>query len=82
MAAVRLNDKGRLEALAAGGLKHFKLGNFEISLNEPADVALWIDRKGEWQGVLQSASGLIPEQLLKITKRWIHLRVPVPVEAK
>jgi hypothetical protein len=80
VAAVRLNDRGRLEALAAGGLKHFKSGDFEITLNERTDVALWVDRKGEWQGVLQSEDGLIPEQLMRITKRWTRLRVPVPAE--
>ncbi|MBN1567822.1 MAG: hypothetical protein JXA73_08230 [Acidobacteria bacterium] len=78
VAAVRLNEKGRLEALAAGGLRHFKLGSFEISLKEPADVALWTDRRGEWQGVLQNAGGPIPEPLMKITKRWTRIRVPSP----
>jgi hypothetical protein len=82
VAAIRLNDRGRLEALAAGGLRHFKLGNFEISLKEPADFALWADGEGEWQGVLQNAGGPIPEQLLKITKRWTRIRIPTPAEAK
>jgi hypothetical protein len=82
VAAVRLNDKGRLETLAAGGLKHIKTGDFEISLDEPIDVALWTDGKGEWQGVLHSESGLLPEQFLRITKNWIRLRIPSPAEAK
>lgn len=80
VAAVRVNERGQLDALAAGGLRYFKLGNFEISLNEPADLALWRDRKGEWQGVLQGTAGSIAEQLLRITKRWTRLRVPTPAE--
>jgi hypothetical protein len=82
VAAIRLNAKGRLEALVAGGLKHVKVGDFEVSLNERTDVALWIDRTGEWQGAVQNESGVIPEQLMKISKRWIRLRVPVPAEVK
>jgi hypothetical protein len=82
VAAIRLNDRGRLEALVAGGLKHFKVGDLEISLKDRADVALWIDSKGKWEGVFQSESGVIPEQLLKITKQWTRLRIPVPEEAK
>ena len=64
MAAVRLNGKGRLEALAAGGLKRFRVEDFEILLDTRVDVALWRDGKREWQGVLQSESSLIPETLL------------------
>jgi hypothetical protein len=82
VAAVRVDDKGRLAALAAGGLKHVKVGDFEISLDDRVDVALWIDRKGAWQGVVQSESGAIPEKLLRISKRWTRLRVPVPPDVK
>jgi hypothetical protein len=82
VAAVRLNARGQLEAFAAGGLKHIKAGNFEISLDERADMALWIDAKGEWQGVFQSERGIIPKQLLSITKRWTRLRVPLPEKIK
>ncbi len=55
-------------------------GNLEISLNERADIALWIDQDGKWQGVVQSESGAVPEPLLKITKQWTGLRVPVSAE--
>jgi hypothetical protein len=82
IAAFRLNDKGQLEALVAGGLRHFKAGDFEISLDDRVDIALWIDANGKWQGVLQSESGVISKQLLKITKQWTRLRVPVPEETK
>jgi hypothetical protein len=82
VAAVRLNDKGQLEALAAGGLKHVKSGSFEISLDERVDIALWIDGKGDWQGVLQGTTAAIPKPLWNITKRWTRLRVPPPAETK
>jgi hypothetical protein len=82
VAAVRLNGKGRLEAMATGGLNHFKAGDFEISIDTRADLALWIDSKGQWHGVLQNENGPIPESLLKITGDWIRLRVPSPAESK
>jgi hypothetical protein len=82
VAAVRLDKTGRLEALAAGGLKHFKVGDFEISLDQRTDFALWLDGQGKWQGVIQNENGLIPPQLSAITKQWIRLRVPVPTEGK
>jgi hypothetical protein len=68
--------------LAAGGLKHFKAGDFEISLDVRTDIALWTDGKGDWHGVLQSESGLIPEPLLRITKNWTRLHIPAPVAMK
>lgn len=79
VAAVRLNDDGQIQAMVAGGLKSFKTGNFEISLDERIDVALWIDDKGEWSGVVQGWNKNIPPQLLAITKNWSHLDIPVPL---
>ena len=79
VAAVRLDNEGRLEAMAAGGLIYFKVENFEIILDKRADIALWKNAQGEWVGVLQGWKSAIPTQLLTITKEWIRLDVPVPL---
>jgi hypothetical protein len=78
IAAVRLDKKGNLEALAGGGLKSFKTGSFEINLKERADVVLWKDAKGKWQGVLQGWDGDIPAGLAQITTNWSRLNIPIP----
>ena len=75
---VRLDEDGNVMAIAAGGLKYFKAGDFEIDLNERIDLALWKTDGGKFQGVIQGHEGEIPRQLLTITKDWIHLSVPVP----
>jgi hypothetical protein len=80
VAAVRLSDKGHLEALAAGSLKSFKGGEVEITLEKPLDIALWSDEKGSWQGIIQGLEGDIPMQLLKITDHWERLALPTPPE--
>ncbi len=79
VAAVRLDKNGRVEALAVGGLKYFKVLDFEISLDKRVDIALWKDEKGKLSGLLQGWSGAIPPALLAITKDWIHLDIPVPL---
>ncbi len=53
-AAIRLNDDGSVQAFAAGGLKAIKTDNFEINLDERTDIALWLDEKGKWQGIIQN----------------------------
>jgi hypothetical protein len=53
VAAVRLDKNGNVQALVAGGLKSFKSGNFEINLTDRIDIALWINDKGKWEGVIQ-----------------------------
>ncbi|KAA6300977.1 MAG: hypothetical protein EZS26_002869 [Candidatus Ordinivivax streblomastigis] len=78
IAAARLDENGDLEALAAGGLKSFKVNRFELNLNERADIALWKNENGKWQGVLQGWKGDIPEELLKFTADWSRLEIPVP----
>jgi len=79
VAAVRLDEKGRVQALAAGGLKFFKTGDFVIQLDRGVDVALWRDDNGKFEGVIQGLKGKIPLPLLAITKDWVHLSVPVPL---
>jgi hypothetical protein len=82
VAAVRLDDDGEVKALAAGGLKYFKVKNFEIKLNERVDIAIWKDEQGQWKGVLQGWNGKIQTQLLNITKDWIRLDIPTPLKIK
>lgn len=78
IAAVRLDQEGRVETLAAGGLKFFKSGEMDILLNKRIDLAFWINENGEYEGVIQGWEGNIPPQLLKITSNWTHLGIPVP----
>jgi hypothetical protein len=77
VAAVRLNKAGKVEAIAAGGLKNFKAGDMAIELPECADVALWRDSKDEWQGVLLGHDGPVPDALARITLKWNRLRLPI-----
>ncbi len=79
VAAARLDSEGRVETMAAGGLKHFKAGNFEIKLDQRADIALWKNEQGKWEGVIQGWKGTVPTQLLNITKDWIRLDIPIPL---
>jgi hypothetical protein len=79
VAAVRLDKTGKLEALAAGGLKRFAVGSTVIELPQRADVALWKDENGQWQGILQDFAGEVPEQLTKFTSDWLRLEVPTPL---
>lgn len=78
--AVRFDEQGRLNALVAGGLKYFKAGDFQISLEKRNDMALWVDQNGLWQGVFQG-SDPVPDCLMKITPNWTRLEAPVPPSA-
>ena len=78
VAAVRLNRKGNVIAMAAGGLKTFASGDVRIDLAERIDVALWRDTTGRWQGLLQGYEGEVPPSLRQLTSRWLRLRLPVP----
>lgn len=80
LAAIRLDKRGRLEALAAGGLKTLHADKFKIELPERVDLALWRDNRGRFHGVLQGWSGPVPDSLQKLTKDWLRLSVPVPLE--
>ncbi len=76
---VRLRDDGRVDALAAGGLKRFQVAGLEIDLPERIDVALWRDARGEMHGVLQDWRGPIPAPLAALTEDWLRLAVPAPL---
>ncbi len=45
-----------------------------------ADVALWLDKNGIWQGVIQDYEGAVQETLAKFCKNGIRLRVPKPLQ--
>ena len=79
LAAVRLDDQGNLEALAAGGLSYFAVGNFALKLKNPLDLSIWKDKNRQWHGVVQGSKGKIPKALLKITKDWVQLEIPSPL---
>lgn len=76
MAAVRLDEAGEIRALAAGSLKSFRSGDFEIHLDEPVDMALWVDDAGTWKGLLQGWKGPVPEELRRITGQWERVGIP------
>jgi hypothetical protein len=79
IAAVRLDKDGKLEAMAAGGLKSFRAGAFTIDLAERADIALWRDAAGKWHGVLQGCAGRVPPPpLAALSDDWLRLAVPPP----
>ncbi len=78
--AVRLDKKGRLVAMAAGGLKSFRGGGVSIDLPERVDVALWHDDRGRMRGVIQGWSVPIPAALTAITVDWLRLAMPAPFE--
>jgi hypothetical protein len=80
IAAVRIDENGKLEAIAAGGLKSLKSDDFSIKLAQRADVALWRAANGEWHGVLQDYDGAVPDVLLAITRNWTRLGVPARLE--
>jgi len=78
VAAVRLNADGTLAAMAAGGLKRFEGGGITLDLPERTDRALWRDRNGQWQGVVQGDAPSVSEPLARLTKQWTLLRLPTP----
>jgi hypothetical protein len=78
LAAVRLDDDGELQALAAGGLHRFSTDHTEIQLPQRADVALWRDASGTLRGVLQGWQGPVPEPLRRLTPHWLRLALPRP----
>ena len=82
MAAVRFNGEGKLEALAAGGLKSFTGGDLDIELADRADVALWRDKDGSWRGLLQGLDGAVPAPLARITMAWTRLSLPTDLGAE
>jgi hypothetical protein len=80
--AIRLDEEGRVEAMAAGDLRSIQASNLEIALEERMDVAFWINKQGKWEGVIQGWEGDIPPVLLELTGAWSRLAVPVPYKGR
>ena len=79
VAAARLAADGTPESLAAGGLKHARVGPWNLTLDHPVDVALWRDAQGRYHGAIQDSEGPIPPALRAITADWLRLTVPPPL---
>lgn len=82
LAAVNIEADGQLQSLAAGGLKYFSGGDLEIELDKRIDLALWKDKEGKWQGVVQDWNEEIPSSLLTLTQEWGYLASPPPLSPK
>ncbi len=80
VAAVRFSKDGNLEAMAVGGLRHFKTDSLTISLEQPVDVAVWVAEDGVLQGVLQDHRGPVPAALASLTSNWLRLEIPPRLE--
>ncbi len=80
VAAVRFDKKGNVQALAAGGLRLFKTGDFCLRLDKRIDLAFWKNKNGEIDGVIQGLEGEIPPALLEITTNWQKLLLPEKLE--
>jgi len=79
VAAVKLDEKGQVQSVAAGGLKYFKAGEVSISLDERVDLSFWRTENGAFKGVIQGLEGEIPRQLLAITDDWTRIDAPKPL---
>ncbi len=73
IAAVRFDKSGNIEAMAVGGMKSFTTNGINIVMPERADVALWRNKDGKWEGVLQGYKGKLPEALKAITRNWVRI---------
>ncbi|MBQ6109550.1 MAG: hypothetical protein IJK97_15160 [Thermoguttaceae bacterium] len=72
--ACRFDPTGSLEMLTAAGLKSFQTQGLELSLAKPADVVLWKDAAGSWQGIYQAEENDLPEELAKLPVNWRFLQ--------
>jgi len=77
----RWDSEGNLQALAAGGLRYWKEGTMDIQLSQPVDFAMWKDKHGNWQGLLQDHIGPVPDPLQSFTARWQRISSPLPISA-
>lgn len=66
LVGIRMGQQGQVEALAAGGLRSLKAGDFSIELPERVDPAIWRDEQGKFKGVLQGHKGPVPAQLAEV----------------
>lgn len=74
--AVRFAADGKIDALAAGGLKQFSGGGLSLGWEAPIDLAYWHDKEGHAKGALQNGPADIPACLTALTPDWIRLATP------
>jgi len=76
--AARVDDRGRIAALAAGGLRRVAAGSFRLELPEPLDLALWRQADDGWAGVVQGLAddAPLPPALQRLTDAWLRLSLP------
>ncbi|NQT85894.1 hypothetical protein HQ560_03970 [bacterium] len=75
VAAVRLDENGKVDAVAAGALKSFETDSLTIDLPVRIDLALFREG-GEWRGIVQGHEGDLPTALTELTGHWTRLRMP------
>lgn len=82
VAAVRLDDQGNVQAIAAGGLRLFETGKMNIQLEERVDLVVRLNDQGYLVGFIQGWKGDLPPVLLSITSQWTRLDLPVPYKQR
>ncbi len=83
--AVRFTADGRLDALAAGGLKAFDGVGFALHPDTPVDVAYWHDNVGHAKVALQDGPDAVLESLAALSGDCRRLSTPAaaaPTPAK
>ena len=75
-------ESGILSGIAGGEIFRIEAPGMSLSLSKPADIAL-VKLSDGWHGVWQTGdmSAPIPEELLKLTSKWVKLR-GLPEQAK
>ena len=69
-----------MTGVVASELKSFRVGEFGVELSDeeigddPIDVALWKDDRGEWRGVFQRGANDAPEGLAKLVSNLRYLK--------
>lgn len=75
--ALRFDDRGELQAMAAGGLKRLAISAFDLQLPDRIDLAFWRDDQGA-HGVIQGYPDPLPDALKALTTDWLRLTLPQP----
>ena len=78
LVAVRLDEAGKLDAFAAGGLKRISTDGFALELPERVDIVFWHDENGTPRGAVQDWEGPLPACLTGLTENWVRIETPVP----
>jgi hypothetical protein len=89
---IRLSNSGQVEALAASGLRFVDVRTasygsfggtrgpeFRLNFSNPTDFAIWHDQDGQWRGAIQGTT-VVPPSLVRLTKNWIYLALPPPMQ--